>query len=267
MANNVAPPQVHIHYHANQPGGGKGAGYAGSGIGSFLGPANGVRGFRGRSRAALGMGGRMRRRRRRRGGFGDQFGLRKRGKTIMGVQVGRPRTRRFGAGIRRGQGGGGGRGRGRARGGPGAKGKRLGPKARRNYGAMAENDVNIDDEYYDQFYDENIGDDDMDYGYYDNLEDEDDDEDYYDDDIQEEEWQYARRRTMDYETERMNEIGADLMSSTLSLMNMNDYNIEENKQLKKCKTFSMTEACITIDPKRGDLMLEISTGSLKSKEG
>eukprot|EP01083_Nonionella_stella_P190597 705852_1 len=61
--------------------------------------------------------------------------------------------------------------------------------------------------------------------------------------------------------------GTGSMASTLDMMDMNAFGVDEHKQLRKCKAFAMTEACVTLDPHRGDLMLEVSVGSKKAKEG
>merc|ERR1712156_229090 len=57
------------------------------------------------------------------------------------------------------------------------------------------------------------------------------------------------------------------MNDLFDTMSLDHFDIANGQQLKKCKLFSMTETCVTLDPQNGALQLEVSVGALKAKEG
>ena len=68
---------------------------------------------------------------------------------------------------------------------------------------------------------------------------------------------------MDMDTIRA--VGGDAMAAALDVMKSAEFGLDQSAQVRKCKMLSVAETCVTVDPHRGHVMLEVAVGSAKSK--
>merc|ERR1712032_486451 len=67
------------------------------------------------------------------------------------------------------------------------------------------------------------------------------------------------------DTQTLSAFATESMNNLLDTMQIDNGQTQQT-QLKKCKLFSMTETCVTLNPQTGSLQLAVSVGSLKAKD-
>merc|ERR1712126_384573 len=76
--------------------------------------------------------------------------------------------------------------------------------------------------------------------------------------------QEEMQNMLDMDTLR--EIGSKALDNTMDTMGLNTFAVDQSHQVRKCKMLSTTEMCVTVDPHRGEMSLEVAVGTAKSKK-